>query len=332
MTHAITPYDDRYQTLWDDFLKRSQGGTVMHSRRFLGYHGDRFHDESLCVWTDPGVRLKAVIPLSRSPAAADVVVSHGGSTFGGLIEDAIDPAARAALLSSIAQHLLDHGYRQLIYKPAPAIFGQQFDESDLRLLLHVGTVRRSDLWNFIRLDHPHAMSAKRRSAIKAAARKGVTVRKAETDADWLSFHELLKANLAERHDTAPVHSRDEMLSLRTRIAGENELWLAVGPDNQILAGTWCFAYNHHTLHTQYIASNADGRQLGAVDCLLAGVVDDAAARGMRILSFGINTLHDGFRINGNLLKQKLRFGSGVTIHWQFDIDLARLATFDAGFC
>ena len=28
--------------------------------------------------------------------------------------------------------LLERGFRQMIYKPAPAIFGQQFDESDLR--------------------------------------------------------------------------------------------------------------------------------------------------------------------------------------------------------
>lgn len=329
--HCVTRYDPAQAGLWDAFVAGTQAGTMMHSRRFLAYHGDRFEDESLCLWSDPGVRLRAVLPLARAPGDGETVVSHPGSTFGGLLEDRIDPAERAVLLSTLAGLLLDRGYRRLVYKPAPAVFGAQFDESDLRLLLRAGTVRRSDLWNFIRLDHPHAMAAKRRSSARACRRRGVIVRPAAGDHEWQAFHALLAANLAQRHGTTPVHSLDEMLSLRGRIAGENELWLALDPDGTILAGTWCFAYTAATLHTQYIASTAQGRDLGAVDGLLAHLIDDAAARGLRVLSFGINTLGDGFAINGGLLKQKLRFGSGVAVCWQFDVDLQRLATLDGGF-
>ncbi len=331
MPLSITPYEARFEGPWDDLVARSHGGTVMHSRRFLGYHGDRFQDESLCAWSDPGVRLAAILPLARSPGAGDVVVSHPGSTFGGLIEDGIDPQDRAAILSGFAQILLDRGFRQMVYKPAPAIFGEQFDESDLRLMMRMGSVRRSDLWNFIRLDHDHGLSPKRRASFRAAGRKGVTVRRAADEADWRRFHAMLCDNLESRHGKAPVHSLDEMLALRERLAGENELWLAVGPDGDIVAGTWCLFYTAHTIHTQYIASTAEGRKLGAVDFLLASLVEDAAARGLRGFSFGINTEGDGFSINSGLLKQKLGFGSGVTVHWQFDVDLARLARGEAGF-
>ncbi|MCX9148591.1 GNAT family N-acetyltransferase [Erythrobacter sp. WG] len=312
-------------------MSRSQGGTVMHTRRFLSYHGDRFDDESLCLWSEPGARLEAVLPLARSPGDAEVVVSHPGSTFGGLIEPSIDPARRAGLLAAAAGILLDRGYRRLAYKPAPAIFGAQFDESDLRLMTHVGQVRRCNLWNFIRLDHHHELAPKRRASVKAASRKGVTVRQAQGDDEWLAFHALLTANLASRHAAAPVHSAEEMLLLRQRIAGENEMWLAFDRHSEIVAGTWCFAYNRRVLHTQYIASSPKGRELGGVDSLLAAVIDDAGRRGLNALSFGINTLADGFQINSNLLKQKLRFGGGVAACWQFDVDLARLAHVDPGF-
>lgn len=329
--HCITAYEDRHAASWDELVSRSQGGTVMHSRRFLSYHGERFRDESLCLWTEPGTRLQAVLPLARSPGDPEVVVSHPGSTFGGLVEAAIDPERRATMLAGLAAILLDRGYRSLVYKPAPAVFGGQFDESDLRLMMRVGDVRRSDLWNFIRLDHPHELAPMRRRNLKVAARKGVTVRQAQGDEEWLAFHALLAANLASRHGTAPVHSAEEMLLLRQRIAGENELWLAFDRHGDILAGTWCFAYNRRALHTQYIASSPQGRELRAVDSLFAAVIEDAGRRGLKVLSFGINTLADGFRVNGNLLKQKLRFGAGVAVCWQFDVDLARLAQVDAGF-
>ncbi len=331
MQHSITAYEDRFAEPWDDLIARSHGGTVMHNRRFLSYHGERFEDHSLCAWSDPGVRLAAALPLARSPSDAELVVSHPGSTFGGLIEAQINPEERATLLSAFARILIDRGFRRMIYKPAPAIFGQQVDESDLRLMLQAGSVRRSDLWNFIRLDQPHGLSAKRRASFKAAERKGVTIRKAEDDADWQAFHAMLSDNLAGRHGTVPVHSLEEMLSLRERIAGENALWLAVGASGDILAGTWCLSYTAQTIHTQYIASTADGRQMGAVDYLLASLIGEATAAGASIFSFGINTQPDGFAVNRGLLKQKLRFGSGVTVHWQFDVDLTKLATIEAGF-
>ncbi|WP_457580207.1 GNAT family N-acetyltransferase [Ensifer canadensis] len=331
MVHHITSYDDSVKQAWDAFVPTTQAGTIMHSRRFLEYHGKRFEDESLCIWSDPGVRLKAAIPLARAPNTTDVVASHPGSTFGGMIANVIDPSERASILSAVAGTLLERGYRKLVYKTVPAIFGQQFDESDLRLLLRAGTVRRADLWSFIRVDRAYAFSAKRRASIKAAERKGVLLRQGQQEADWVAFHTLLCSNLQERHSTVPVHSLAEMLDLRRRLEGENQLWLAYGPDGEILAGTWCFAYNAETLHTQYIASNPRGRELGAVDYLLAGVIDATAASSFKVMSFGINTLSDGYAINTNLLKQKLRFGSGVAVHWHFDVDLEQLAKADAGF-
>lgn len=331
MSHSITRYEDRFAVPWDALIARSHGGTVMHSRRFLAYHGDRFQDESLCLWSDPGVRLHAALPLARSPSAPDTVVSHPGSTFGGLIEDGVDPEKRAALLSACARHLLDRGFRRMTYKPQPAIFGQQFDESDLRLMTRAGSVHRSDLWNFIRLDQSHALSEKRRSSVKAAGRKGITVREAQGETEWRLFYAMLTENLSARHGVAPVHSIDELLSLRERLGDGSRLWLAIGRDGEILAGTWCLAYNSSTAHTQYIASTEQGRKLGAVDFLLASMMDRYANDGFGIFSFGVNTLKDGFSINKGLLKQKLQFGSGVTVHWQFDVDLERLATIDAGF-
>lgn len=331
MVHHITSYEDSFRLIWDAFIPTTQGGTIMHSRRFLEYHGERFEDESLCVWSDPGVRLKAVIPLARIPNTSDVVASHPGSTFGGLIASKIDPAERASILAQVATTLLHRGYRKLVYKTVPAIFGQQFDESDLRLLLRTGTVRRSDLWSFIRIDHPYAFLAKRRASIKAAERKGVVLRQAHQTSDWEAFHVLLCANLSERHSTAPVHNLSEMLDLRLRLGKEIQLWLVCGSDGEILAGTWCFAYNPETFHTQYIASSSRGRGLGAVDYLLAGVIDAASIDGFKVMSFGINTLSDGYSINANLLKQKLGFGSGVAVHWHFDIDLMQLANVEAGF-
>ncbi|MET0364783.1 MAG: hypothetical protein ABW169_09015, partial [Sphingobium sp.] len=74
-----------------------------------------------------------------------------------------------------------------------------------------------------------------------------------------------------------------------------------------------------------------GRTMGAVDYLLAAMMDQAKADGYGVFSFGINSLPDGYGVNSALLKQKLRFGAGVGVHWHFDVDLALLARVDAGF-
>jgi hypothetical protein len=320
----IIPYRPSDHDAWDLLIKSNTRASVLHSRRFLDYHGERFREESFCIWNEAGTTLKGVFPLAARHDNRDIVISHPGSTYAGLILDAIDPEERASIFTSVARELSAAGYKKLIYKPMPAIFGAQFDESDLRFFTKIGKPIRTDLWAFLRLTEQFAFAPKRISSIKAALRKGLSVHKAISESDWIEFYELLKTNLATRHETKPVHTVDELLDIQNRLGNEAPLWLCRDSSGQIMSGVWCIQYNPLCVHAQYIASNEAGRRSGAVDLNLAKIIDSMKEEKYKLFSIGVSTMADGYSINEGLLKQKLRFGCGLTVCWQFEVSLADL--------
>jgi hypothetical protein len=46
MSYQIIPYQQADQNEWDTFVEKSPVATILHSRKFLSYHGSRFHDQS----------------------------------------------------------------------------------------------------------------------------------------------------------------------------------------------------------------------------------------------------------------------------------------------
>ena len=83
LTRAYRPDD---AAAWDDLVARSVNGTILHTRRFLAYHGSRFRDRSLVVTKSNG-KLAGVLPAAEDPVDQSVVTSHPGLTYGGLVHD-----------------------------------------------------------------------------------------------------------------------------------------------------------------------------------------------------------------------------------------------------
>ena len=65
---------------WNRFVAQSKNGTFLFDRRFMDYHADRFEDCSLMVY-----RQGALYALLPANIKNDVLFSHGGLTYGGLI-------------------------------------------------------------------------------------------------------------------------------------------------------------------------------------------------------------------------------------------------------
>src|SRR5438067_10923047 len=78
----IVRYDETWREQWNQFAAAAKNGVFFFHRDYMGYHADRFPDHSLVVLRDG--RPVAMLPAS---VRDDIVVSHGGLTFGGLLVD-----------------------------------------------------------------------------------------------------------------------------------------------------------------------------------------------------------------------------------------------------
>lgn len=299
----VSEYRPEHADAWDVFVRSARNGVFLFERDYLGYHADRFKDASLMLWR--GDELRAVLPAHH---VGRDVVSHGGLSFGGLV---LHPGTGAQETLALSEQMIDalreQGARRLIYKPVPHIFHRQPTEDDLYALHRLGArAVRIDLSTTIDLARRPAFAKGRRHALSKARRSGIAVRSSnELGAYWA----LLSSVLGERHGAEPTHTLSEMTLLAQRFAQIRFFGAYAG--DALLAGAVVYRYDG-VLHTQYLAASAAGRETGALDAVIAHLIDEAGP-GCRWLSFGISTTDQGRDLNAGLVAQKEMFGGRSTV-------------------
>lgn len=307
----VRAYEGRDAAVWNAFVRCARNGVFLFERAYMGYHADRFDDASLMLWR--GDELRALLPAHRR---GDSWVSHGGLTFGGLV---LHPGSGAhevlELFERLCDALRERGATQLDYKPVPHIFHTQPSEDDLYALHRLGArTQRTDLCTSIDLARRPPLAKGRRHALAKARRAGVEVsRSVELGPFWA----LLTNTLAAQHGVAPTHRLDEMRMLAARFT---QIALHVAHrGSELLAGVLSYDYGG-VLHTQYMAASPEGRETGALDAVIAHLIDTADAQ-KRWFSFGASSIDGGRELNAGLAAQKEMFGGRSTVLQTLRLDL-----------
>ncbi|MGH8294089.1 MAG: GNAT family N-acetyltransferase [Steroidobacteraceae bacterium] len=304
---------------WDEFCARAYGATFLHSRRFLSYHQDRFDDRSIVI-EDAGGWL-GVIPAARHPVEHDVVVSHPGITYGGVLHHGrLRGGEMLAALGSAAALWHAAGFGRLQYKAVPYIYQRAPAQEDLYALFRAGARRyRCDLSSCIDLHHRLPPSERRGRARAKALRAGAQI--AAGNQHVHALWEVLQENLRRRHRVQPVHSLSEITTLAARFP--DRLRVIVGlVDGKVEAGTLLFLTDR-VAHAQYIASSERGHEVNALDLVLESALDESRLDGKRYFDFGISTENQGQTLNEGLNRFKNEFGAGGVAYEFYECDLGR---------
>lgn len=301
---------------WDEAVGRSVNGTILHTRKFLAYHGDRFRDLSLLV-TDGRGRLVGVFPAAEDPADPAVVSSHPGLTYGGLVHDgSLYGASLISALGEIAGHYRALGRKQLLYKAVPYIYQTAPAADDLYALSRLGASRcRCDLAAVIDLAARRRARADRRRACRRADEAGVRIEQGWQNA--AGFWRILETNLAGRHGAAPTHSLTEIECLH-ELFGDQIMLVAAKIGAALVGGSVYFAAGP-VLHQQYTATTDEGRAAHGTDLVIEAGIALAKERGCRYISFGTSTLDAGRQLNEAQYDFKVSFGGGGVIHDQYQL-------------
>ncbi|AMV43454.1 GNAT family N-acetyltransferase [Paraburkholderia caribensis] len=302
-TISLKAYDAADAGVWDQVVKQSCNGNFLHLRSYMDYHQDRFADCSVILFRNQ--KPVAVFPSNR---VGPTVNSHGGLTYGGLIYT-VELGTHETLLAFnvIREHYIRHGVQSVVYKAIPQVFHRLPCQNDLYALTCAGaTLVRRDASSVVFLDEPARYSKGRKWAINKAKKSGITARQSD---DLQGFHALL-THVLEKFNTSPVHSYAELRLLSQRFPNEIALYVAE-QGSALLAATLVYDFGH-IVHTQYMANSEAGRDLGALDFLLADVIE--RFRNRKFFSFGISTEEQGLRLNTGLIAQKEAFGARTVVH------------------
>lgn len=306
----VERYGPDCRQAWDDFVSRSKNGVFLFDRGYMDYHRDRFRDHSLLFHA--GARLVAVLPATEHDHG---LTSHGGLTFGGVLSDErMKTSKMLAIFEVLRQYLAERSLGHLLYKAVPHIYHHLPAEEDLYALFRANaTLVRRDVSSTIRLSERVRPSKGRRSSAKGARRDGVCVQRSHA---FHAFMELEARQLAERHDTQPVHTGDEMAMLAERFPENIKLFTAT-LDDDLIGG--CVVYeSRHVAHAQYIGADDRGRDLGALDLVISYLLDDVFAE-KRFFDFGISTEDAGRFLNEGLIRNKEGFGARATVYDFYEV-------------
>ncbi len=298
---------------WDGLVAHGSTRHFFFQRDYMEYHADRFEDLSLMVYDDQSTLL-AVMPAN---AEDELVVSHGGLTFGGLIADE-SMTARKVLdaVTRIRAELGSLGYSRLIYKPAPHIYQRTpSDEALYALFRHDARLVRRDLGSVVRMGARIPCTKGRRSAIKRARREDLEMAE---DRDFESFMLLEAKRLDEKYGVAPVHTGAEMSMLARRFPDNIRLF-SCRHMGELLAGVLVYE-SEFVAHAQYIASSENGRRLGALDLIIDELIEQRYAT-KTFFDFGISTDRQGRYLNEGLLRNKESFGARALMFDCYELDL-----------
>lgn len=305
-------YAPQHLERWNALVACSPNATFLFARGFMDYHAHRFDDASLLIWR--GDQLVAVLPAH---AEADQCSSHGGLSYGGLVlAQPLGAAAMLALMQALQRHLAAQGVKHLLYKTVPSIYHQLPCEDDHYALFRCqAKLVRREVLSVIGPTSGHWPVARRRALSGALRRRGgltLAWQQGPTSPEaWSAFWALLSAELVARHQSAPVHSLDEILLLAQRFPGHIHLrlaWQAGG----VIAGMVLFE-SATVSHVQYMAANAEARRCAALDQLIEQAILQAQSLG-KWFDFGHSNEAAGQVLNEGLCFYKESFGASSVVH------------------
>jgi hypothetical protein len=311
--YHVEPYTSTFLLTWDAFIQSSKNGTFLLTRDYMDYHSNRFADCSLVV--RDGDAVIAVLPANR---VGDDLYSHQGLTYGGFITlPAMTTPQMLDVFDVALSHLRQQGVRRLHYKTIPPIYHKLPAEEDrYALFIQNARLSRRDVLSVIPCASRAPVQSRRRRGAAKALRNGVIIGKSD---DFRSYWDLLTDHLHQRFGTRPVHSREEIDLLRSRFRREIHLFTAQR-NGCLLAGVVVFEAAQ-VAHVQYIASSAEGRDLGALDGVFVDLIENRFTE-KPFFDFGISNEHDGRYLNRGLIEQKEGFGARAVVHDHYTLDLA----------
>ncbi len=287
---------------WNQFVVQSKNGTFLFDRSYMDYHSDRFHDHSLMCYIDG--RLMAVLPAN---ASGDVLYSHQGLTYGGLVMSSqLTITGTMTLLREMNALLRDAGFRRVVYKAIPWIYHRLSAEEDLYALYHECKARivARDYSTNIFLGANLRWERVRRRGIVRAERAGLHV---ETSDSYADFWQVLTDNLGTKYGVRPVHSLAEIELLHGRFPDNIVLYQAVR-DGEVLGGVVLYV-SPQVVHAQYSSATPEGKSLGAIDLIYDRIMHHDY-KDYPYFDFGRSTENaDGSGLNETLVFQKEGFGA-----------------------
>lgn len=318
MKFYVREYKKEEYENWDKFIaEKSINGTFLQMRKFLSYHPEeRFMDASKMIYDEKN-NLAAVCPACMIiDNGRKIFFSHKGSTYGGILFDKKNYTVEKVLeiIRTLERQLIEDGFQELWLKITPTLFSQEADDLLKYCLCHEKYDEYKELNLYVDLqnckeDMISNLAQGKRTNVHNCEKRGLILKKLESYAEIMEFHEILKETLS-KYGLSPIHTVDELWDFKiNRLTRECDFY-GIYDNTKMIAGSMMFYFlSAGTAHTQYLCARHEYDTLSPMTYMYYCMMKEAKLRGFKKISWGITTEHLGLEINSGLTKSKEAFGS-----------------------
>jgi len=307
---------------WNDFIDKSDNGTIFHRRDFLAYHPkDRFIDSSLVF--EKSSKLFSVLPaIEFKNDGKKIFYSHRGASYGSFVYDSsLNIKDSFELVESLIDHCRSKKYNRIILTLPPIIYCTKVSNYiDFALVKNGFNYLKREVSSVVSLDFDdenlvYTYRPEARTALKKSLKSGVEI--AETDR-FEEYYEILKQNLKMRHNVNPTHTLDELKKIKNIFPTKVRLFGAFAK-SKLVAGVCNFSANKKVVLAFYISHDENAQEYRPVNLLFYEIMRKYKSEGFNYLDFGIFTVN--MEPNWGLGRFKENFGARGIFRDTFYLDL-----------
>lgn len=320
----VIRYEKKYLDQWEDFTESSSNGTIFHTRKFLSYHSpNKFKDSSLLFLEDR--KIISILPAAEVNRDGLLTLSsHQGASYGGFVyKDSLSIRQAFNLTESLIDFAIKEKLERILITHSPFIYQKKYNNYiDFAFMKNGFQYVKRELSSVVPLDVGEddvlkLFKAESRTAVRKAEKMGVEIKKTH---DYKEYYEILKNNLAMRHDVQPAHTLEEILKLQKLFPHKIQL-VGAYVDGKMIAGVVNFYCNEKVVLVFYISHNTEFQNYRAVNLLFYTIIKDSISKGLSYLDFGLFTVN--MDPNWGLGRFKENFGARGILRDSFYLDLPR---------
>jgi hypothetical protein len=318
----VVRFEKKYQDEWEDFVASSNNGTIFHTRKFLSYHAPhKFKDSSLLFIEDK----KIVSVLTAAEVRRDGLLtlsSHQGASYGGFVyKDSLSIKQAFTLTENLVDFAIKNKFERILITHSPFVYQKRYNNYvDFAFIKNGFRYMKREVSSVVALDVGEdavmkLFKAEARTAVRKAEKSGVVIKRSD---DYEEYYEILKSNLAMRHNVQPAHTLAELIKLNKLFPQKIQL-VGAYLDNKMIAGVVNFYCNDKVVLVFYISHDPEYQNYRAVNLLFYTIIKDSIKRGLGYLDFGLFTVN--MDPNWGLGRFKEAFGARGILRDSYILDI-----------
>ena len=236
------------------------------------------------------------------------LISHGGLTYGGIIQSKKGDVFKVLeFLSEIIKFCKKNAIKEIIYKAIPSFYHEFPSEEDLyALYVNDFSLLKREISTAIPIES-FKLGGNKRRGHKKAYENGCSLKSSD---NFELFFKMANERLDEKYNVKAVHNAEEMKLLSSSFPENIKMYICER-ENELLGGAIVYI-NKEVVHLQYLTTTELGRKHRSNDFVVVELLKIFSDK--KWFDFGISTEHMGRTLNSSLIQQKSEFGGAGLVY------------------